>query len=98
MKLLYFRADWCGVCHEKGPVADALAADLGLPLEPVDWETEEGQAKAIGLRITTVPTLALVDGDRVRFRLVGKMITPETAGHLVGMYRPKDDGGADVAG
>ena len=98
MKLLYFRADWCGVCHEKGPVVDALAADAGLPLERVDWETEEGQTKALGLRITTVPTLALVDGERVRFRLVGKMITPETAGHLIGMYRPQDDGGGHVGG
>jgi len=42
MKLLYFRADWCGVCHEKSPVVDALADAAGLPLERVEWETEEG--------------------------------------------------------
>ena len=93
MKLVYFRADWCGVCHEKSPVVDELAQAAGLPLEVVDWTTEEGQAKAIGLRINTVPTLALVDGDRVRFRLVGKMITPETASQLIGMYRPAQTGG-----
>jgi len=93
MKLVYFRADWCGVCHEKSPVADELAAAAGLPLEVVDWSSEEGQAKAIGLRITTVPTLALVDGDRVRFRLVGRMITPETANPLIAMYRPANAGG-----
>ena len=97
MKLLYFRADWCGVCHEKSPVVDELAAAAGLPLELVDWETEEGQAKAIGVRVKTVPTLALVDGERVRFRLVGAMITPETAAHLIGMYRPAPNpsGGGD---
>jgi len=95
MKLLYFRADWCGVCHEKGPVVDELAAAAALPLERIDWETEAGQAKAIGLRVRTVPTLALVDGERVRFRLVGAMITPETAAHLIGMYRPAKEGAAD---
>lgn len=95
MKLVYFRADWCGVCHEKGPVVDALAEAAGLPLEVVDWSSEEGQAKALGLRIGTVPTLALVDGDRVRFRLVGRMITPETANPLIGMYRPAKTGGGD---
>lgn len=95
MKLVYFRADWCGVCHEKSPVVDELARSAGLPLEVVDWESEEGQAKAIGLRIKTVPTLALVDGERVRFRLVGTMITPDTASHLVGMYRPAEEGGED---
>jgi thiol-disulfide isomerase/thioredoxin len=93
MKLMYFRADWCGVCHEKSPVVDELARATGLPLEVVDWTSEEGQAKAIGLRINTVPTLALVDGERVRFRLVGKMITPETAQHLIGMYHPADGEG-----
>jgi thioredoxin 1 len=98
MKLLYFRADWCGVCHQKSPVVDELAAAAGLPLDVVDWESEDGQAKAIGLRIETVPTLALVDGQRVRFRLVGRMITPETAAHLIGMYRPAQppgQGGGD---
>jgi thiol-disulfide isomerase/thioredoxin len=98
MKLLYFRADWCGVCHEKSPVVDELAGAAGLPLERVDWETEEGQAKALGLRIKTVPTLALVDGERVRFRLVGSAITPETAAHLIGMYRPANGGGGDGDG
>ncbi|HEX8907250.1 MAG TPA: thioredoxin family protein [Longimicrobiaceae bacterium] len=99
MRLLYFRADWCGVCHEKSPVVEQLAADAGLPLDVLDWESEDGQAKAIGLRIKTVPTLALVDGERVRFRLVGAMITPETAAHLIGMYRPNGEpgeGGEDV--
>ena len=91
MKLVYVRAEWCGVCHEKGPVVDALAERAGLPLEVVDWETEEGQAKALGLRVAIVPTLALVDGERVRFRLVGRMITPETAAHLIGLYRPSAD-------
>jgi thiol-disulfide isomerase/thioredoxin len=98
MKLLYFRADWCGVCHEKSPVVDDVALSAGLALERVDWETEEGQAKALGLRVKTVPTLALVDGQRVRFRLVGAMITPETAAHLIAMYRPANPGGGDVDG
>ena len=97
MKLVYFRADWCGVCHEKSPVVDELARTAALPLERVDWESEEGQTKALGLRVKTVPTLALVDGERVRFRLVGAMITPETATHLIGMYRPAPNpaGGGD---
>lgn len=82
MKLMYFRADWCGVCHEKSPVVESVAQTLRLPLEVLDWEGEEGQAKALGLRIQTVPTLALVDGERVRFRLVGRAITPENVAHL----------------
>ena len=99
-RLMYFRADWCGVCHEKSPVVEAVARTAGLPLELVDWESEEGRTRAMGLRIQTVPTLALVDGERARFRLVGTMITPETAMHLIGMYRPAgpaNGGGDDVS-
>ena len=31
-RLLYFRADWCGVCHEKSPVVEEIAASAGLRL------------------------------------------------------------------
>lgn len=79
---MYWRADWCGVCHQKAPVVEEIAGAMGLPLEVLDWESEEGQTKAAGLRIKTVPTLALIDGSRVRFRLVGAMITPETVAQL----------------
>ncbi|HEX2205285.1 MAG TPA: thioredoxin family protein [Longimicrobium sp.] len=94
MKLMFFHAPWCGVCHEKAPVVDEIARTMALPLEVLDIEEEDGQTKAMGLRIKTVPTLALVDGDRVRFRLVGTMITPENVTHLAGVSlgtaRPDD--------
>jgi thiol-disulfide isomerase/thioredoxin len=97
VKLVYVRAEGCGVCREKSPVVETVAEGAGLPLEVVDWETEEGRTKALGLRVEQVPTLTLVDGARVRFRLVGRMITPETAAHLIGMYRPATaaEGGGD---
>ena len=89
MKLMYFRADGCGVCHAKRPVAEEIARAMGLPLEVVDFEREQAPAEA--LRVKGVPTLALVDGDRARFKLVGEMITPENAAHLAGLTRRPDD-------
>ncbi|HEV2150611.1 MAG TPA: thioredoxin family protein [Longimicrobiaceae bacterium] len=88
MKLLYFRAEWCGVCREKGPVVEEAARSLGLPLEVLDWDEERGRAEAEARRIRTVPTLALVHGDRVPFQLVGRMITPENVAHFVARVRP----------
>jgi thiol-disulfide isomerase/thioredoxin len=82
MKLLYFRAGWCAVCHAKGPVAEEIARTMVLPLESFDIDSDEGRALAEERRIKTVPTLALVDGARTPFRLVGSMITPENAAHL----------------
>ncbi len=87
MKLLYFRAGWCGVCHVKEPVAEAVARELGLPLEVLYIDEAHGRAEAEARRIRGVPTLALVDGDRVRFRLMGSTITPENVEHLVSRVR-----------
>jgi thioredoxin 1 len=85
MKLLFFSADWCGVCHAKAPVAREIARAMKLPLEVIGFEEEGGRARAEELRIRTVPTLALVDGARVPFRLVGRLISLENAAHLAAL-------------
>lgn len=89
MKLGYFHAPWCGVCHEKTPVVQELAEKLELPLESWDIEEELGREEAERRRVEQVPTLALIDGERVRFRLVGVMITPENVEHLLAQVRPR---------
>lgn len=83
MRLLYFRSDGCGVCHGKAPVAEAVAREHGLPLEVFDVDRPAGRAEGEARRIRGIPTLALLDGDRVRFRLVGRTITPENVAHLL---------------
>jgi thiol-disulfide isomerase/thioredoxin len=83
MHLAYFHAPWCGVCHQKAPVAESIAREAGLELESWDIEDGAGAAEAARRRIRTVPTLALVDGERVPFRLIGAMITPENVRHLM---------------
>ncbi|HET6229839.1 MAG TPA: thioredoxin family protein [Longimicrobiaceae bacterium] len=85
MQLVYLRADWCGVCHEKTPVAEEIARTMGVPLEMLDADREPEKARAEALRIRQVPTLALVDGDRIRFRLVGEMITADNVARLTEM-------------
>ena len=92
MKFGFFHAPWCGVCHEKAPVARRLADELGLPFEVVDLEDAEGERLASERRIQTVPTLALIDDERVPFRLVGRMITPENVRHMVAMTRREPRG------
>lgn len=86
MKLFYFHAPWCGVCHAKAPVVDEIARAADLPLERWNIEDPAAAEEAEHRRIRTVPTLALIGGDRVRFRLVGRMITPENARHLLARF------------
>ena len=86
MNLAYFHAPWCGVCHQKAPVAEQIAKDAGLPLERWDIEDDAGRAESQARRIKTVPTLALIHGERVPFRLVGSMITPENAAQMLARF------------
>lgn len=88
MHLAFFHAPWCGVCHEKAPVARQIAAAAGLDLATWDIDEDDGRAEADLRRIRTVPTLALIHGDRVPFRLVGRMITPENVRHLLAQSIP----------
>ncbi len=76
-KLVYVTTAGCAVCREKAPLVDELAAELGLPLELVDSDTADGAARAEALRVRGVPTLAIVQGERVPLRLLGRMITRE---------------------
>ena len=83
MHLAYFQAPWCGVCHEKAPVVEQIAAAANLELQRWNIEDEAGRAEAERRRIKTVPTLALIQGERVPFRLIGRMITPENVQYLL---------------
>lgn len=83
MHLAYFHAAWCAVCHEKAPVVEQIAADVGLRLKRWDIEEDAGRAEAEQRRIRMVPTLALISGERVPFRLIGSMITPENVRHML---------------
>lgn len=89
MQLEYFHAPWCAVCHEKSPVVDRIAEAAGIPLSRWDIEEPAGAAEAERRRIRTVPTLALVDGERVPFRLIGRMITEENVQNLLDRFSPK---------
>lgn len=83
MHLAYFHAPWCSVCHQKAPVVEQIASAVGMDLARWDIDEDTGRAEAERRRIRTVPTLALIHGERVPFRLVGRMITPENVRHLL---------------
>lgn len=94
MHLAYFHAPWCQVCHEKSPVVEEIARAAGMRLDRWDIEEPAGKAEYERLRMKQVPTLALIAGERVPFRLIGAMITPENVDHMLGMHGPGAGGGA----
>jgi thiol-disulfide isomerase/thioredoxin len=91
MHLAYFHAPWCSVCHEKAPVVQEIASAVRMELAQWDIDQDDGRAEAERRRIRTVPTLALIHGERVPFRLVGRMITPSNVQHLLAQLAPDQD-------
>lgn len=83
MHLAFFHAPWCGVCRDKAPLVEEIASSAQLELRRWDVDRDEGRREADRRRIRTVPTLALIRGERVPFRIVGRMITPENVRHLL---------------
>ena len=88
---VFFYAPWCGVCHEKSPVVEALAKEHGLSLERFDIEEADGRAEYERRGLKQIPTLALVRGERTPFRLVGAMITRENVAHLMRLHGGSDE-------
>jgi len=82
MILKLFRADWCHACHTVLPAAHEVARSLDLPLELVDVESDEGRAEQAALGVRVLPTLALLDCGRVRFRVVGSLIEPASVARI----------------
>jgi hypothetical protein len=71
---------------------EQIALAVGMALERWDTDDDAGRAEADRRRIKTVPTLALIHGERVPFRLVGRMITPENVRHLLAQCCPSSEG------
>ena len=85
MVLKLFRADWCHACHTALPAAREVARSLELPLEVVDVDGDAGRAERAALGVRMLPTLALVDDGRVRFRVAGSMIDPESVARIAAL-------------
>jgi len=59
MPLLYFTMKTCGPCKIFKPILQQASAQLGVPVNYVDVDTDGAIAQKYG--ITSVPTLAIVD-------------------------------------
>ena len=68
-KVLRFTASWCAPCKQLAPILESV--ETSIPIEVIDIDTESGAnlGKTFGIR--GVPTLVMVEDDRVVKTLVG---------------------------
>ncbi|WP_200209103.1 thioredoxin family protein [Micromonospora coerulea] len=71
-RVLRFTATWCGPCKTLGPVADAVAARHGVPVEVVD--VDGSPELAARYRVRSIPTVVLLDGSDVVYTGSGQAL------------------------
>ena len=68
-KVLRFTAGWCAPCKALAPILESI--ETSVPIEVIDIDTESGALVGKSFGIRGVPTLVMVEDDRVIKTLVG---------------------------
>jgi thioredoxin 1 len=80
--LVDFWAPWCGPCRAVSPTIESLAADYQGRVKIAKINVDEQQGVAGALRIQSIPTVALFDGNKVIDSRIGAMPRQEYAAML----------------
>ena len=79
-RIIYVSADWCGPCKAFKPVLQKVTAELGIPVEYVNADTNFEIVEKYGIR--SVPTtICLVDNTMV-FKYSGAMSESQLKSNL----------------
>ncbi|MEG4348520.1 thioredoxin family protein [Microcoleus sp. LAD1_D5] len=67
--LVHFSAPWCGLCRAIDPTLKTFEAQWAGKVKLVGVNADQCFKLAHTYRLTSLPTLILFEGDKVRFRL-----------------------------
>ena len=66
--LVHFWAPWCGLCRAIEPTLTTFEAEWAVQVKVVGVNADQCLKLANTYRLTSLPTLILFEGDKVRFR------------------------------
>ncbi len=66
--LVHFWAPWCGLCRAINPTLTTFEAQWAGKVKLLGVNADESLKLANTYRLTSLPTLILFEGDKVRFR------------------------------
>lgn len=70
--LVDFYADWCGPCMMQGPIVEELSEERG-DVKFCKLNIDEAMPIAIGLGISSIPTIMVVKNGEITFKEAGLM-------------------------
>jgi thioredoxin 1 len=79
-RVIYVSAPWCGPCGAFKPILKEVTAEMGIPVEYVDVDTNPDIAEKYGIR--AVPTTILLNGDNMLFKYSGAMSKSQLKSNL----------------
>lgn len=59
VKVIYFTASFCQPCKQFGPIVERVCTELGVELEKISIDTDEGQELANNNGVRGIPTVIL---------------------------------------
>lgn len=82
LTLVDFYADWCGPCQTVSPIVQQVAKEMSNEINLVKVNVDKSRPVADKFNIKSIPTLLLMDGNKIIWKKTGYITRKELKNKL----------------